>query len=91
MLKDQLTNDLKAAMKEGKVQVRDTLRMLASAIKNKEIEKREALTEEEQLAAVAKEIKNRKKAIELFKQGGRQDLIDQYEAEIKILEPYGQN
>ena len=91
MLKDKLTEDTKTAMKEGKVQVRDTLRMLASAIKNKEIEKREALTEEEQLAAVAKEIKNRKKAIELFKQGGRQDLIDQYEAEIKILEPYGQN
>ena len=91
MLKDKLTEDIKTAMKEGKVQVRDTLRMLASAIKNKEIEKREALTEEEQLAAVAKEIKNRKKAIELFKQGGRQDLVDQYEAEIKILEPYGQN
>ena len=91
MLKDKLTEDTKTAMKEGKVQVRDTLRMLASAIKNKEIEKREALTEEEQLAAVAKEIKNRKKAIELFKQGGRQDLVDQYEAEIKILEPYGQN
>lgn len=75
-------------MKEGNAQKRDTIRMLASAIKNKEIEKREVLTEEEMLAAVAKEIKNRKKAIELFRQGNRQDLIDQYEAEIKILEPY---
>lgn len=78
-------------MKEGNATKRDTLRVLQSAIKNKEIEKMAPLTEEEMLAAVAKEIKNRKKAIELFKQGGRQDLIDQYEAEIRILEPYTQN
>jgi len=88
MLKDKLTEDIKQAMKEGKVQVRDTLRMLASAIKNKEIEKREPLTEEELQKVLAKEIKNRRKAIELFKQGNRQDLIDQYDAEIKILEVY---
>ena len=91
MLKDKLQENLKAAMKAGEVQKRDTLRMLQSAIKNKEIEKRAPLTEEESLAAVAKEIKNRKKAIELFKQGNRQDLVDKDEAEIKILEVYAQS
>ncbi len=91
MLTEKLTQDLKVAMKAGEVQKRDTIRGLQSAIKNKQIEKMAELTEEEQLVAVAKEIKNRKKAIELFKQGGRQDLIDSYEAEIKILEPYAQN
>lgn len=88
MLKEKLSQDLKDAMKAGEVQKRDTIRGLQSSIKNKQIEKMAELTEEEQLAVVAKEMKNRRKAIELFKQGGRQDLIDQYEAEIKILEPY---
>ena len=91
MLKEKLSEDIKTAMKEGNTQKRDTLRMLASAIKNKEIEKREPLIEEELQKVLAKEIKNRKKAIELFKQGGRQDLIAQNEAEIKILEAYAQN
>lgn len=88
MLKQQLQDDLKQAMKAGEAQKRDTLRMLTSAVKNKEIEKLAPLTEEEMQKVLAKEIKNRRKAIELFKQGGRQDLIDSYEAEIKILEPY---
>jgi len=88
MLKEKLSQDIKTAMKEGKVQMRDTLRMLASAIKNKEIEKREPLTEEELQKVLAKEIKNRRKAIELFKQGNRQDLVDRDTAEIAILEPY---
>lgn len=88
MLKQKIAEDLKAAMKAGNTQKRDTLRMLASAIHNKEIEKIGTLTEEEEQRVLAKEIKNRKKAIELFKQGNRQDLIDQNEQEIAILEPY---
>ena len=88
MLKEKLTQDIKDAMKAGEVQKRDVLRMLQSAMKYKEIEKMAPLTEEELLKVVAKEIKNRTKAIELFKQGNRQDLVDQNEAEIKILEPY---
>ncbi len=88
MLKEKITEDIKIAMKEGNTQKRDVLRMLSSAIKNKEIEKREPLTEEELQKVLAKEIKNRRKAIELFKQGNRQDLVDKDEAEIKILEPY---
>ena len=88
MLKEQLQNDIKTAMKEGNAEKRDTLRMLMSAIKYKEIEKIGVLTEEELQKVLAKEIKNRRKAIELFKQGNRQDLIDQNEKEIAILEPY---
>ena len=80
---------MKDAMKAGETQKLGVLRMLLSAIKNKEIEKMgEPLTEEELQKVVAKEIKNRKKAIELFKQGNRQDLVDKDEAEIKILEQY---
>ena len=88
MLKEKLQNDLKAAMKAKDAQKLSVVRMLMSAIKNKEIEKMAPLTEEELQKAVAKEIKNRRKAIELFKQGNRQDLVDKDEAEIKILEPY---
>ena len=88
MLKEKIAEDLKAAMKEGNAEKRDVLRMLSSAIKYKEIEKMSPLTEEELQKVLTKEIKNRKKAIELFKQGNRQDLIDQNEKEIAILEPY---
>ena len=88
MLKEKLQEDLKAAMKAGEAKKRDVLRMLSSAIKYKEIEKMSPLTEEELQKVLTKEIKNRKKAIELFKQGNRQDLIDQNEKEIAILEPY---
>ena len=93
MLKEKLTADMKEAMKQKEVQKLSVIRMLLSAMKNKEIEKRSAgdatpLTDEEEQKVLAKEIKNRRKAIELFKQGGRQDLVDQNEKEITILEPY---
>ena len=96
MLKEKLSSDLKEAMKAGNAAKRDVLRMLTSAIKNKEIEKRSSgdtapLTEEELQKVLAKEIKNRRKANELFRQGNRQDLIDQNDKEIAILEPYSQS
>ena len=83
--------ELKKALKNGDKERLSVLRMLQAAIQNKEIElgkKATGLLEEEIQHVIAKEIKKRKKAIEQFKQGNRQDLADQYEREIVILEEF---
>ena len=83
--------ELKKALKSGDKERLSVLRMLQAAIQNKEIElgkKASGLSEEEIQQVIAKEIKKRKKAIEQFKVGNRQDLADQYECEIVILEEF---
>jgi uncharacterized protein YqeY len=64
------------------------LRMLLSAIKNAEIDRRGELDDQEIQAVVAKEIKLRREAIVEFKKGERQDLVDEEEAELKVLLAY---
>lgn len=88
-IREQLMNDMKAAMKE-KDQVRlDTIRGLQSAIKNREIDSRPTpLTAEDVLAVVKKLAKQRKESIEQFAAAGRKDLVDKESAELKILETY---
>lgn len=86
-----VTEELKKALKEKNADRLSVVRMLHAAIKNREIEcgrKETGLSEEETASVVAKEIKKRKKAIDQFKIGGRQDLVDQYEREITTLEEF---
>lgn len=89
-LQDQIKKDLITSLKakeENKVSV---LRMLQSAIKNKEIElkKREGLSDEEIEPMVASEIKKRNDSIESYKEGGRDELVAKEEKEIEILKSY---
>ncbi len=88
-LKEQITNQMKEAMK-AKDQVRlDTLRFLQSAVKNREIELRpNPITEEEILGVIKKLVKQRKESIEQYQQGGRADLVAKEQAELKILEEF---
>ncbi len=88
MLKEKLTEDLKVAMKAGEAQKRDVLRMLTSAIKNKEIEKRVELTDEQVLEVISSEVKKRKDSITQFTSGNRMDLAQKEEAEIAVLATY---
>ncbi len=64
------------------------LRLLLASIKNREIEKKEALDEEEILAEIASAAKRRKESLEAFREGERQDLVEKEEAELVILEEY---
>ncbi|MBI3273759.1 MAG: GatB/YqeY domain-containing protein [Candidatus Colwellbacteria bacterium] len=80
-------------MKEKKERELSVLRMLASAIKNKEIEKRSSgkstmLDDEEVVAAIRSEIKKRKDAAELFSKGGRGDLAEKELYEQTVLTKY---
>ncbi len=87
-LRERLSDDLKQAMRDRDVELRDTIRFLLSAVKNVEIDKRQPLTEEEELAVLRSQAKQRRDAIEQFRSGGRDDLADKEAAQLEILERY---
>jgi len=87
-LRETIDTDIKNALKSGAKEKLSALRMLSAALKNKQIDKRRQLTEEEIVESVRSLIKQRKDSIELFAKGGRQDLVDKETAEIAVLEVY---
>jgi len=87
-LKQKLTEDLKQALKNGDKVRRSVIRLGMSAIKNAEIARQADLTDPDILGVIAKEVKQRHESIEAFKQGSRQDLVAQEEAELAVLEEY---
>jgi uncharacterized protein YqeY len=88
-LRDQISTDIKTAMKEKNMEKLNALRMVQSAFKNREIELRpNTMPEEECLAVLKKLVKQRKESIEQFGQAGRQDLVDAETKELKLLEQY---
>lgn len=87
-LKEQLLADLKSAMKDKDSVRKATVTMCRAAILQKEKDERIELGEDEILDVIAKQLKQRRDALVEFKKADRQDLIDQTEAEIKVLEAY---
>ena len=87
-VKEQLDQDLKAAMREKNQLRLDTVRGLKSAIKYREIELMKPLDDAGVLGVVASEIKRRKDSIEQYRAGNRPDLADKEEAEAKLLQAY---
>jgi uncharacterized protein YqeY len=87
-LREKIDADTKAALKSGEKDKVSTLRMLNAALKNKQIDKRRPLTEEEVIETVRSLIKQRKDSIEQFAKGGRKDLVDKETAEVAVLETY---
>jgi uncharacterized protein YqeY len=87
-LRETIDADTKHALKAGAREKVSTLRMLNAALKNKQIDKRRSLTEEEVVETVRSLIKQRRDSIEQFAKGGRQDLVDKETFEITFLEAY---
>ncbi len=87
-LKDQLDQDLKSAMREKAQLKLDTIRMLKSAIKYREIELMKPLDDAGVLGVIGSEVKRRRDSVEQYKAGNRQDLADKEAAEIVILQGY---
>lgn len=87
-LRERIDTDIKTALKSGAKEKLSTLRMLSAALKNKQIDKRRELTEEEVSETVRTLIKQRRDSIEQFGKGGRQDLVDKETAEVAVLEAY---
>jgi len=87
-LKEQITEDMKSAMRAKDAVRLGTIRLLTAAIKQKEVDERIALTDDHVLAIIEKMIKQRKDSITQFEAGSRQDLADIEKAELAILATY---
>ena len=87
-LKEQITEDMKSAMRAKEAAKLGTIRLITSAIKQKEVDERIELNDTQVLAIIEKMIKQRKDSISQFQAGGRQDLVDIEEAELAVLTTY---
>ena len=92
MLRDDINNAVKDAMKSGDARRVSTLRLVNSSIKNADIEARgqgkPPLTDEELLSLLQKMIKQRQESVELYQKGNRADLVAQEQGEIDIISGY---
>ena len=92
MLRDDINNALKEAMKAKNERAVSTLRMVNAALKNADIEARgaakPALGDADVLPILQKMIKQRQESVELYRKGGRDDLVQQEEQEIDIIAGY---
>src|SRR6202051_3592632 len=85
---EKVQTDIVGAMKAKDEHRLTTLRMVKSALKNKEIDKREALTDAEETQILTTLIKQRKESVESFTKGGRPELAAKEQAEIGMIEGY---
>jgi uncharacterized protein len=79
---------MKAAMRSGEKERLGVIRMITSAIKQREVDERIMLDDAQVLSVLEKMIKQRKESLELFKTGNRQDLVDKEASEITLLQGY---
>ena len=87
-LRDQIQVDIAVAMRGGDSLRRDVLRMTVSAAYNLEKKNQKALTEDEFLTVLSREVKTRRESVDAFGKAGRQDLVDKEQSEIDILAEY---
>ncbi|UUZ64051.1 GatB/YqeY domain-containing protein [Polaromonas sp. P1(28)-13] len=87
-LKDQITEDMKTAMRAKDTERLGTIRLLLAAIKQKEVDERVVLDDVAVVAIVDKLMKQRKDSIEAFQKAERADLADKEAAELVVLQAY---
>jgi len=87
-LRERLSEDLKSAMKTGETLKVSVIRLALSEVRNTEIAKGHALSDEEGLEVLARESRKRRESIEQFEKAGRADLVDKESAELRILAEY---
>ena len=87
-LKEQITEDMKAAMRAKDTGRLGTIRLLQAAIKQREVDERVTLDDAAVIAVIDKLVKQRKDSIAAYEQAARQDLADQEKAELIVLQAY---
>ncbi len=87
-LKDQLTQDMKEAMKAKQPERLGTIRQLRGAIKNKEIELQKELDDDGVIAVVSTLVKQRRESAQMYADNGRPELAAKEEAELAVLQEY---
>ena len=85
---DTIQIDMYAAMKSGDKHKTGTLRVALSTLKDKKIEKREDLTDVEAIKIIQNLVKQRKEAADIYKENGRNDLMENENSELEILNAY---
>jgi uncharacterized protein len=87
-LKDRITEEMKNAMRAGEKERLATIRLILSAIKQREVDERIQLDDTQVLAVIEKMVKQRKESIAQFESGGRADLVAKEQAEMAVLQTY---
>jgi len=87
-LQQQLMADLKTALRERDKVRKSAIRMAIAALKNARVAKNADLSEDEMVAALAQEVKQRRNAMAEFAKAGRDDLVESESAELAVLEAY---
>ncbi len=87
-LRQRLETDMKAAMKRGDAVSRDTIRFILAALKNAEIDKRAALSDDEGIALLHRQAKRMSESQEQFQAANRHDLAEREAAQIEIVKRY---
>ena len=87
-LKEQITNDMKAAMRAKEAGKLNTIRLLLAEIKRKEVDEQIEVNDQQTVAIVEKMIKQRKDSITQFEAGNRADLAEIEKAELEVLAAY---
>src|SRR5689334_18223113 len=87
-LRERLTAEMKDAMKSRDTLRLSTIRMVLSTVKNREIDARRELDEREITEAIVSLCKQRRESIRLFKEAGRQELVDKEEAELAVMQAF---
>ena len=87
-LKVRINDDVKAAMRSGDARRRDALRLLLSALKQREVDERKDLADADVVVVIDKMIKQRRESITQFEKAGRQDLAQNEQFEIGLFQSY---
>ena len=87
-LREKLNEDIKTAMKAREQEKLNALRLMLSAVKQREVDERITLDDAQITSVLEKMIKQRKESVVAFEKGGRADLVAKENAEIAVLQPY---
>jgi len=87
-LRERVNEDVKAAMRAKESERLSALRLLLAAIKQREVDERIQLTDDDIVAVIEKMLKQRRESITQFEAGGRQDLADKEKFEVQVLSVY---
>jgi uncharacterized protein len=87
-LKDRITEEMKNAMRAGEKERLATIRLILSAVKQREVDERIQLDDTQVVTVIEKMVKQRKESIVQFEAGGRADLVAKEQAEMKVLQTY---
>ena len=87
-LQERLSEDLKDAMRQKDETRRSTIRFIRAAVQNQEIDKREALSDDEIIGVLSRLVRQHQESIAEFKKADRPELVDKEEAELRIIREY---